>query len=267
MKMKKIITGVFTCAMICGAVPYADYVMPKNVTITASAASYTEGTYESLTYKAYSDHIEISDCDGSATEVTIPSEIDMRSVTNIASYAFLDCSGIKEIILPESLISIKDSAFSGCSDIKEITVPENVIMIKDYAFNGCTALETVKIFNDICEISGSAKTISDTATIYGHEGSTAQAYAEKYNRTFLNLEDAPDEPSKGNSTLAGDANCDGVVDIADVVAVAAYVGDPENNSLAAQAIINGDVQNTGDGLTAGDILMIQQYVANIITEF
>ena len=64
----------------------------------------------------------------------------------------------------------------------------------------------------------------------------------------------------------GDANLDGTVDIADVVAVASYIGDSENNPLEAQAIINCDVQNTGDGLTSGDILMIQQYLANIIAE-
>ena len=75
------------------------------------------------------------------------------------------------------------------------------------------------------------------------------------------------ENTSGNTVVYGDADLDGTVDIADIVALASYIGDPENNPLSAQAIINCDVQNTGDGLTSGDILMIQQYLANIIAEF
>ncbi|MDE5946480.1 MAG: dockerin type I repeat-containing protein [Oscillospiraceae bacterium] len=67
------------------------------------------------------------------------------------------------------------------------------------------------------------------------------------------------------STIAGDVNLDGTVDIADVVAISAYTGDAENNSFKSeQQIINGDVHNTGDGLTANDALMIQQYLAGMI---
>ena len=68
------------------------------------------------------------------------------------------------------------------------------------------------------------------------------------------------------SEISGDANCDGNVDIADVVAISAYVGDPEENALSEQGMINSDIQNTGDGITAGDILAIQQYLASVITE-
>ena len=64
--------------------------------------------------------------------------------------------------------------------------------------------------------------------------------------------------------LRGDANCNGSVDISDVVAISGFVGDPTENSLIGQGIINADVQNTGDGISAGDSLMIQQYLAGII---
>ncbi|MDY4413020.1 MAG: lysophospholipase, partial [Ruminococcus sp.] len=54
------------------------------------------------------------------------------------------------------------------------------------------------------------------------------------------------------------------VDIADVVAAAAFVGDSANNPVSAQGLKNGDVQNTGDGLTASDALAIQQYLAGAV---
>lgn len=66
--------------------------------------------------------------------------------------------------------------------------------------------------------------------------------------------------------LRGDANLDGSVDIADVVAVASYVSDKDKNSLEPQGMINGDVQGEGNGINANDALAIQQYLANIITE-
>lgn len=64
--------------------------------------------------------------------------------------------------------------------------------------------------------------------------------------------------------LRGDADCSGSIDIADVVAIAGFVGNPLENPLKAQGLINADVHNTGDGISAGDILMVQQYIAGII---
>lgn len=72
------------------------------------------------------------------------------------------------------------------------------------------------------------------------------------------------QPS-GSEYVPGDANLDGKVEIADIVAMSSYIGDSQNNPLDVQAIINSDVQNRGDGLTAGDVLAVQQYIANIIT--
>lgn len=65
--------------------------------------------------------------------------------------------------------------------------------------------------------------------------------------------------------LYGDVNNDGKVEIADVVALASYVGAAENNPIDTQGMINGDVQNKGDGLTVGDVLAIQQYLADIVS--
>lgn len=63
----------------------------------------------------------------------------------------------------------------------------------------------------------------------------------------------------------GNTNNDSKVDIADVVTISAYVASPESNPInSEQQILNGDVHNTGDGLTSGDILMIQQYLAGLI---
>ena len=72
------------------------------------------------------------------------------------------------------------------------------------------------------------------------------------------------EIGKSNA-LAGDANTDGKIDIADVIAISSYVSDSEKNFLQPVGRQNGDVQNSGNGLNASDALMIQQYLAGIIT--
>jgi len=66
--------------------------------------------------------------------------------------------------------------------------------------------------------------------------------------------------------ITGDVSSNGTIDSADVVAISAYVGNPEVNYLNEQQIINGDVHNTGDGLTLSDALMIQQYLCGSVSE-
>ncbi len=75
------------------------------------------------------------------------------------------------------------------------------------------------------------------------------------------------KPTNGNTERKkGDVTLNNVVDVADVVAMASYVGDPDTNPLSNEAIIIGDVHNIGDGITGSDVLMVQQYLAHIITE-
>ena len=65
-------------------------------------------------------------------------------------------------------------------------------------------------------------------------------------------------------TVWGDADLSGDVEIADAVKIMCYVTDPENNPIDPQGIINGDVYQTGDGLSVQDALSIQKYLAQII---
>ena len=99
----------------------------------------------------------------------------------------------------------------------------------------------------------------------------AQSWGNNYPdgtaQNYLNVKSAYITSPVASDVLYGDANNDGTVDVADVVAIAAYVGNPEKNKLTEQGIINGDVHNSGNGLNANDALAVQQYLANIITKF
>lgn len=91
-------------------------------------------------------------------------------------------------VIPDSVTNIEAHAFNGCSNLTSINIPDSVTSIGDWAFGNCRKLEAIKILNPECQINDSKNTISDTATIYGYTGSTAQAYAEKYGRTFVALD-------------------------------------------------------------------------------
>lgn len=69
------------------------------------------------------------------------------------------------------------------------------------------------------------------------------------------------------SNDSGDANGDGNIDIADVVTLSAFIGNPDINTVSDKAKIYCDVHSHGNGIDASDVLMIQQYIANVITEF
>ena len=219
----------------------------------------------------------------SLTEVNIPD-----SVTSIDIFAFGDCSGLNAInvsdnnkyyssengilfnkdktellqcpignpsekyTIPESVESIGIFAFYNCMNLEEVEIPDNVTNIENYSFINCENLYKITIENPKCKIYNGRNAISDKATIYGYKDSTANKYAEKYDRKFVALD------------LNGDANGDREVDVADVIAVASYVANPEENPLPEQLIKNADVHNSGDGLTANDALMIQQYLAGIV---
>ncbi|MCM1132694.1 MAG: GDSL-type esterase/lipase family protein [Ruminococcus flavefaciens] len=63
--------------------------------------------------------------------------------------------------------------------------------------------------------------------------------------------------------LLGDANCDGVVDIADAAAIIQSLGNKDKYALSALGKINADVYNTGDGVTGMDALLIQRVKAGL----
>jgi len=111
------------------------------------------------------------------------------SVNKIGDGAFSDCYSLERINIPNGVSKIGDNTFFNCRELESIELPKSVGSIGDYAFNGCTSLTSIKILNRNAVIYDSEFTISDTATMYGYEGSTAQAYAEKYNRAFVVLDE------------------------------------------------------------------------------
>ncbi len=71
------------------------------------------------------------------------------------------------------------------------------------------------------------------------------------------------QPPVQNNVVLGDANCDGVVTIADAAAIFQFIGNEDKYSLSEEGKINADI--TGGGITADDALFIQKYDAGLET--
>ena len=65
-------------------------------------------------------------------------------------------------------------------------------------------------------------------------------------------------------SLAGDANCDKTVDIADVVLIKCYIINPNEYKLSAQGFANADVHGSSNGLNAQDAVAIAKHILQVI---
>ena len=80
------------------------------------------------------DEAVITGYEGEDTELTVPSEVSGKKVTEIGNEAFTNLTECRSITLPEGLRTIGISAFRG-SGIETIEIPESVEVIKRGAFS------------------------------------------------------------------------------------------------------------------------------------
>lgn len=79
--------------------------------------------------------------------MTIPSTVSYNgitySVTSIGDAAFIGCSDLTSVTIPNSVTSIGGSAFKDCTGLPSITIHESVTFIGHSAFFRCTNLSTL----------------------------------------------------------------------------------------------------------------------------
>lgn len=147
--------------------------------------------------------------------------IDLNKVETLGAYSFSECTGLSAITLPETLkyTTGSSSPFNGCSNITSIifegsTIPSNfcqnmdslhtidmkngLTAVGENAFSSVDNLKTFIIRDRNCSIPDTEAAIPSGATIYGYELSTAQEYAEKYERNFAVIESVDNYESAVN---------------------------------------------------------------------
>ena len=180
------------CAMVATAATRHDF----NVDGIYYKVTDEENKTVAVTYRlsASDTHLNYGDYSG---KVIIPENVNYNdvtyNVTSIGERAFMDCTGLTSITIPNSVTSIGGGAFSECTSLEkvcindlaawcgidfasananplyhannlylngelltELSIPAEVAEVKDYAFYNCTKLTSITIPNSVTSIGSSA---------------------------------------------------------------------------------------------------------------
>ncbi|SDF64583.1 Leucine rich repeat-containing protein [Bacteroidales bacterium KHT7] len=126
-------------------VTYSQYLQYSEEVTIPAAVTYNDSQYSVTSIGQYA----FLGCSG-LTSITIP-----NSVTSIGNNAFFRCTGLTSITIPNSVTSIREGAFSGCTGLTSITIPNSVTTIGFWAFSGCSGLTSITIPNSVTNIESS----------------------------------------------------------------------------------------------------------------
>ncbi len=159
--------------------------------VTVGADSGAESfMYGDFTCQLSDGKIQITDCNSTADEITIPASIDEFPVTSIKTSMFYDNISLKRIfadedseyftsvdgvlftkdmstlvlyplnkdnaeyIVPEGVVVIGESAFKNNTHLKTVILPEGATTLESACFYGCASLESIAIPDSVEVIKG-----------------------------------------------------------------------------------------------------------------
>ena len=97
----------------------------------------------------------------SLTGISIP-----NGVSSIGNGAFYNCNSLTSINIPTSVSSIETGVFADCSGLISIIIPDNVTSIQEYAFQSCTSLTRIIFEGDAPTFGTDVFLYSDSVTVY-----------------------------------------------------------------------------------------------------
>ena len=179
--MKKKLFTLFL-ALITGTIAFAHDAAIGNIYYLLDSDTKTATvTYRGINHDSYSNEYSGS--------VVIPASVTYDGVTyfvtSIGDYAFMNCTSITSItipngvisigqqalcgsmtslIIPNSVITIGNYACSACSKLTSVYIGESVTSIGNYAFYGCSLLTSVTIPNSVTSIGECAFTDCSSLT-------------------------------------------------------------------------------------------------------
>jgi len=93
---------------------------------------------------------------GGDINVTTPNTISNLTVTSIGDAAFLDCTNLTGVTIPNNVTGIGVCAFSFCSSLTSFTIGTNIASIGHGTFTSCATLTNVTIGTNVTSIGNGA---------------------------------------------------------------------------------------------------------------
>ena len=88
-------------------------------------------SYNGFSYEIQNEKVVITGYTGSDKNLTIPAEIDGKSVIKIDYGAFWNCKNLTNITMPCKIKTIYGQSFLGCIALKNINIPDNTPQVKN----------------------------------------------------------------------------------------------------------------------------------------
>ena len=102
-----------------------------------------------------------------------------NGVTSIGAGAFVECSYLDSVTLPDSLQSIGNAAFGWCNYLYTLHIPKNLSYISGTAFAGCTGLNKFTVDSKSLYFSADA-----SGVLYSKDGKTIMRVPATVRGTF-----------------------------------------------------------------------------------
>ena len=106
----------------------------EHIKVVAANPNYTDGGGNCIIDRRTATLI------AGCKNTVIPSD---GSVTEIATGSFHWCSGLTEMVIPDSVTTIREWAFDACKSLKSVTLGRGLSYLEPEAFSGCEKLKTI----------------------------------------------------------------------------------------------------------------------------
>ena len=117
-------------------------------------------TANNLKYKVTSESPKTVTLTGKSKSPTgaleIPATVNGYSVTSIGKNAFINCTGLTSVVIPEGVTTIGEGVFGYCDAMTSVSIPEGVTSIGKNAFYDCEVLKEVVIPSSVTSIGNGA---------------------------------------------------------------------------------------------------------------
>ena len=123
-------------------IPFCRKSSPKKAS-DETLFQYTESDGGTVTIVRYNGHEK---------NVILPTAIKDKPVTAITSPAFVGCTGVTSVVIPDGVTSIGPWTFFACTGLTSVTIPASVTSIENWAFAGCTGLTSVMVSDGVTNI-------------------------------------------------------------------------------------------------------------------